>query len=421
MTDVKNSEGAITRVPGFRAAGVSCGLKDNGQLDLALIECGQETNAAAMFTTNAFKAAPVEFDIGLLSGTEPARIRAIVANSGNANACTGIQGLADTRRMAGLVEESLHLPAGSVLVLSTGIIGKHMPMTKIEAGIHSASQVLSTAGGKNAARAILTTDKVIKEAFARCVIGEVPVSVGGIAKGSGMIHPDLASAHKSASSPTCALHATMLSVIVTDANVSPELLQAALEQAVKVSFNRVSVDGDTSTNDTVLLLASGQAGNQVIDLGSDSYDTFLATLTDVCVSLAKQIAFDGEGATHLVEIVVKGAKSDCDAERAAKTVATSPLVKTAIFGRDPNWGRILAAIGRSGIDVAPGKTGLWLGDVQLVDNGEPLDFDANACHEALDTPEVKITADLGIGSGQAKVWTCDFSYKYVEINAEYHT
>ena len=430
--------GAVTRVPGFRAAGVACGLKQSGQPDLALVVCDRPATAAAMFTTNAFKAAPVLYDAFLLSRSHQT-IQAVVINAGNANACTGERGLRDAERMARLAESALNLPADSVLVMSTGVIGYPMPMEKVEAGIKAAAGSLSPDGGADAARAIMTTDLVPKEAFAQVEIGGVIVSIGGMVKGSGMIHPNLASASQ--------LHATMLAVIVTDAAVSVDALNLALERAVNASFNRITVDGDTSTNDTVLLLASGSADTPVIDVGvtlavapdaiaqdavahagqaqdlplPGDYRDFEEALTAVCVSLAKQIARDGEGATRLVEIVVRGAARDAEAERAAKTVATSPLVKTAIFGGDPNWGRVLAAIGRSGIQVDPARVDLWLGQVQLVAGGEPLPFDLAAARAALQPPEVHFVADLGLGPGQATVWTCDLSYQYVEINAEYHT
>jgi glutamate N-acetyltransferase/amino-acid N-acetyltransferase len=312
-------------------------------------------------------------------------------------------------------------------------------MDRVEAGIRAAAAALSPAGGADAARAIMTTDLVPKEAFVRIEIGGVPVCIGGMAKGSGMIHPDLA----------LAPHATMLALVVSDAAVSPDALGAALERAAQASFNRITVDGDTSTNDTVALLAAGGGGGWVDgwmvapgegfarsmegwrpgeienrrlgDGAPGDFERFEAALTAVCVSLARQIARDGEGATRLVEITVRGAASDAEAERAAKTVATSPLVKTAVFGADPNWGRVLAAIGRSGAQVEPGRASLWLGQVQLVAGGEPLAFDQAAARAALQGPEVRLAADLGLGAGQATVWTCDLSYKYVEINAEYHT
>jgi glutamate N-acetyltransferase/amino-acid N-acetyltransferase len=413
MTDtIDTSPGAVTRVPGFRAAAVACGLKTSGQPDLVLVACDRPATAAAMLTANAFKAAPVLYDGTLLSRSHKAiQIQAVVINAGNANACTGERGLRDAERMARLAESALGLPADSALVMSTGVIGHPMPMDKVEAGIRAAAAALDhlADGGAAAARAIMTTDLVPKEAFTQVQLGGVTVSIGGMIKGSGMIHPSLARADR--------LHATMLGLVVTDAAVPARVLAGMLERATAASFNHITVDGDTSTNDTVLLLASGQAGNDV----AGDYTAFEAALTGVCVSLARQIARDGEGATRLVEIVVRGADGDVEAERAAKTVATSPLVKTAVFGADPNWGRVLAAIGRSGIRVEPARVSLWLGPVQLVAGGEPLDFDVEAARAALKLPEVRFVADLGLGTGQATVWTCDLSYKYVEINAEYHT
>ena len=420
MTEIDTCAGAITRVPGFRAAGVACGLKQNGQPDLALVVCDQAAHAAGVFTTNAFRAAPVEYDAALLARSRPAQRWAVVVNAGNANACTGEQGLRDAERMARLAEGVLSLPPDSVLVMSTGVIGHLMPMEKVELGIRAAALVLSLSGGADAARAIMTTDLAPKEAYNNIQMGGGSISIGGMAKGSGMIHPSLARPAP-VSENTAGRHATMLSVIVTDAGVEAEALQTALDAAVNASFNRITVDGDTSTNDTVLLLASVAAGGPQILSGSEDYRSFQAALTGVCVSLAKQIARDGEGATRLVEIVVRGAVTDADAERAAKTVATSPLVKTAIFGADPNWGRILAAVGRSGAQVEPARANLWLGAIHLVAVGMPLPFDMELARSVLKSDEVGITVDLGLGAGQATVWTCDLSYKYVEINAEYHT
>jgi glutamate N-acetyltransferase/amino-acid N-acetyltransferase len=409
---IDTAPGAITRVPGFQAAGVACGLKEDSQLDLALVTCERRATAAAVFTTNAFKAAPVQYDQALLSRSKSA-IRGVVANAGIANACTGARGLRDAERMARRTEAALGLPAGSVFVMSTGVIGQPLPMERIEEGILSAAGALSSKGGSDAARAIMTTDLVPKEAFLQVEIGGTTVSIGGMAKGSGMIHPSLALS----GSP----HATMLSVIATDAAISSDALDAALAGAVDVSFNRVTVDGDTSTNDTVVVLASGSAGTPSIEANTDDFEVFRAALTEVCVSLAQAIARDGEGATRLVEILVQGAANDAQAERAAKTIATSPLVKTAIFGADPNWGRVLAAVGRSGIQVDPDRVGLWLGEVQLVLGGEACAFDEQAARGVLGSTKVPLAVHLGLGSGQARVWTCDFSYKYVEINAEYHT
>jgi len=416
---VDTSPGAITRIPGYRAAGVACGLKQSGQLDLALVVSDHPAMAAGAFTTNAFRAAPVLYDEALLVRRQAPPIRAVVINAGNANACTGEAGLHDAERMARLTEDALGLPRDTVLIMSTGVIGHRLPMDKVEQGIRAAVQSLSPSGGAAAARAIITTDLVPKEAFARVDTANCRFSIGGMAKGSGMIHPTLARPRSASKLPHP--HATMLSLIVSDACVSAEVLQDALDQAVALSFNRITVDGDTSTNDTVLLLASGQEKATEIKPNSEAYHLFQTALNEVCISLAKQIARDGEGATRLVEVTVRGAVSDSEAERAAKAVATSPLVKTAIFGADPNWGRILAAVGRSGAQVDPQRAKLWLGPIQLVSAGTPLNFDVNSAREVLRQSEVVICVDLGLASGEATVWTCDLSYKYIEINAEYHT
>ena len=400
---------AITRVSGFRAVGVTCGLKTSGNPDLALVLSDHPCAAAAVFTTNAFKAAPVLYDMALLERTNT--LRGVVINAGNANCVTGQQGMQDAGQMARLAETACDLPAGSIFVMSTGVIGHQLPMPNIENGIRQAAEAIQTeagAQGLNAAQAIMTTDLVPKEAFVQATIGGQTVRLGGMAKGSGMIHPNMA---------------TMLSVIVTDAVIEPDALKAALKQAINKSFNRVTVDGDTSTNDTVLVLASGAAENMPITSTTQpEFEPFVAALTELSIALAKAIARDGEGATKLVEIRISGAANEQDADLAAKTVATSPLVKTAIFGNDPNWGRVLAAIGRSGAAVEPARAWLRLGDFQLVENGEPVDFDAVAAHNWLrSASEIVLEAGLGAGQAEAAVWTCDFSYKYVEINAEYHT
>lgn len=400
----------LTRVAGFRAVGVACGLKESGRPDLALVLSDRPCSAAAVFTVNTIKAAPVLYDMALLERSG-GRLQGVVINAGNANAVTGQQGLRDAQQMARLAEAACGLAEDSVFVMSTGVIGHKMPMAKIEAGIKMAARAIKGEAGEqgvDAARAIMTTDLVPKESFVQVVIDGKPVNIGGMAKGSGMIHPNMA---------------TMLSVIVTDAVIEPKLLQAALTTAVNLSFNRVTVDGDTSTNDTVVILASGRAGHAPLTgPEQSSFDVFVAGLTQLCTQLARAVARDGEGATKLVEITVRGAATEAEAEAAAKTVATSPLMKTALFGNDPNWGRALAAIGRSGAQVDPTQVNLRLGDFQLVKQGEPLDFDAEAASRWLSgAGEVTLVADLGVGQAQATVWTCDFSYKYVEINAEYHT
>lgn len=399
----------LTRVPGFRAVGITCGLKQSGQPDLALVLADRPCPAAAVFTANAFKAAPVLYDMALMDKTR-GQIQAVAINAGNANAVTGEQGNRDAAQMARLTETACNLPPHTVFVMSTGVIGHKMPMDVIKRGIHLAAAAIKTEAGRsghNAARAIMTTDLVPKEAFAQCDINGTTVSIGGIAKGSGMIHPNMA---------------TMLSVLVTDAVIEPPVLAQALKQSVNRTFNRITVDGDTSTNDTVVIMASGRAGHPPITAGSPAFEAFSQALTGLCTTLAKSIARDGEGATKLVEITVCGAATEAEAETAAKTIATSPLMKTALFGNDPNWGRALAAVGRSGAQVNPAQVSLRLGDFPLVRQGEPCEFDAVAVHHWLAAQkEVKMLVDLGVGPACAVVWTCDLSYKYVEINAEYHT
>jgi glutamate N-acetyltransferase/amino-acid N-acetyltransferase len=407
---MSQSKSPLVRVPGFRAVGAICGLKQSGKPDLALVLANRPCAAAAVFTANAFKAAPVLYDQALLQRTR-GRVQAVVINAGNANAITGAQGLHDAEQMARWTEQGCGLPEDSVFVMSTGVIGQKMPMEKLEYGIRIASESIYTEAGqegRDATQAIMTTDLVPKETFVQTTIADRWVKLAGIAKGSGMIHPNLA---------------TMLVVIVTDAAIEPTALDMALRQAVQRTFNRISVDGDTSTNDTVLVLASGEAEHSLISHAlSAEFETFVAALTEVCANLAKAIARDGEGATKLIEITVRGAATEAEAEASAKTIATSPLLKTALFGNDPNWGRALAAIGRSGARVEPSRVSLTLGDFRLVDQGEPLDFDMVAAHHWLtNADEVKLVANLGVGQAEATVWTCDLSYKYVEINAEYHT
>jgi glutamate N-acetyltransferase/amino-acid N-acetyltransferase len=399
----------IVRVPGFRAVGVTCGLKQSGNPDLALVLAQNPCSAAAVFTTNVFKAAPVLYDMALLQKNSD-NIRAVIINAGNANAVTGDQGIRDAAQMAHLAESVGGLPEQSVFVMSTGVIGHAMPMDKIKRGIHLAWAAIGTdagAAGQHAAEAIMTTDLVSKTAFEQVNLAGHTVSLAGMAKGSGMIHPNMA---------------TMLSVIVTDAAVEPSALHGALKKAVARTFNRITVDGDTSTNDTVVVLASGLAGHPPLQPDTPEFKAFTLALTTLCTTLATAIARDGEGATKLVEITVTGAATETEAEMAAKTMATSPLLKTALFGNDPNWGRALAAIGRSGVRVNPARVSLRFGDFQLVQRGEPVAFDAVVASNWLaQNDHVKVLADLGEGDAYATVWTCDLSYKYVEINAEYHT
>lgn len=398
---------SITQVPGFRAAGVACGLKESGQPDLALILADRPCTAAAVFTTNRFKAAPVRYDMALLERTH-GRLQGVVINAGNANAVTGTRGYQDAVQMARITEETCHLPPDSVFVMSTGIIGHHLPMDKVRTGIRQARKAIQDPPVYRAAEAIMTTDLVPKEAFVETTIKGQPVKIGAIAKGSGMIHPNMA---------------TMLAAIVTDANIDSITVKAALTYATQQSFNRLSVDGDTSTNDTVVILASGQAAHSPItDLDSPEFCAFTAALTDLCTTLAKAVARDGEGATKLIEIKINGAASAADADIAGRTIATSPLVKTALFGNDPNWGRILAALGRSGAPIDPSRVSLQLGPFSLVERGEPMPFDGATVQQWLaGNTDIPVTVNLGSGQVSATWWTCDLSYKYVEINAEYHT
>ena len=400
--------GTITAVPGFRAAGVACGIKKSGALDLALLVSDRPCTAAAVFTTNKIQSPAVTFDRELLAA-RPDGVSALVVNSGCANAVTGARGFADAREMAGLVARSLGMPDAGVAVMSTGVIGQHLPMDRVASGIRMATVVLACdePSGHAAARAIMTTDTRPKEAAARVEIGGVVVTLGGMCKGSGMIHPDMA---------------TMLATVVTDAAIEPVALRAAVRYAADRSFNAVTVDGDASNNDTFLVLANGIAGNAPItDTESDAFLHFRHALTAIAARLAQEIARDGEGATKFVTIRVRGARGFDEARQGARVVATSSLVKTAIFGEDANWGRVLAAIGRSGIDVDPERLALWFDDLQLVADGAPLPYEEAAAHATLTKPEITITVDLGLGDGDATVWTCDLSHDYVSINADYRT
>ncbi len=400
-------QGGVTAPRGWRAAGVSCGIRNSGRPDLALVLSETPCAAAALFTTNNITSAHIQYDRPVL-GRNPAGIRAVVVNSGSANACTGTPGVEAAAAVARAVEETLGLAADSTVVMSTGVIGLPLPVEKIVRGIGQAAQDLSTEGALAAARATMTTDIRPKQGAVRVALpGGDTCIIGGMAKGSGMIHPNMA---------------TMLSTITTDATLSPELLRAALRHAAERSFHCISVDGDTSTNDTLLGLANGQASlPPIASLDTPAGQAFLAGLTALCQYLAREVARDGEGATRFVTIQVRGAASDAEAHRAAMTVARSPLVKTAIFGADPNWGRIVCALGYSEATLDPARLLLSFGDMQVFANGVPLDFDEQAAHNLLSQPEVLIDADLGLGSGSATAWTCDFSYDYIKINAEYRS
>jgi glutamate N-acetyltransferase/amino-acid N-acetyltransferase len=420
----RTPDGSITDVAGFRAAGVHCGLKPGDALDLALLVSERPCTAAAVFTTNRVKAAPVLYDQALLA-RNPTAIRAVVVNSGNANAVTGDQGLRDARRMAELTAEAAGCEPDQVWVMSTGVIGQPLDMARIAAGITHAASTLAPDGGHDAARAIMTTDTVPKEAAVRVWLSAGDVTVAGLAKGAGMIHPNMA---------------TMLAVLATDAAVPPDLLDQALRHAVDRSFNCITVDGDTSTNDTVLLLANGASGVSIDHPNSEKFGAFRDAVTAVATTLAQKIVRDGEGATKFITIHVRGAPSAGDAKQVATAVARSPLVKTALHGEDANWGRVLAAVGYSGVEVDPERIGLWFAEgggelggtqgnseelggrsLQLVRDGRPFRVDEAAAAQILAGEDIDIIIDLGLGDDEATVWTCDLSVDYVRINADYRT
>lgn len=392
----------MTAPQGFVAGGARGAIKTEGD-DVALLVASPGSSAAGVFTTNQVKAAPVMVSAEHLA---IGKARAVVVNAGNANCCTGTRGLESARRMAGLAAEKAGLSSHEVLVCSTGIIGHQLPMEKVEAAIKA---IELGHDDEKVARAFMTTDTVPKFCAASMEIGGKTVTVGGQAKGVGMIGPHMA---------PLTLHATMLAFITTDARIEAPLLQELLERAVSKSFNSVTVDGDTSTNDTAILFASGEAGVQV---DGQNAAEFLTLLEAVCTELSKKIARDGEGATKLIEIQVGGAGSEDDAKTIALTIANSPLVKTAIFGRDPNWGRIAMAAGRAGVEFDFKKLSFSLGNVEMFRAGEPVDFDLKAAEAVLEEENVNITLDLGAGEAAWTAWTCDFSYDYVKINAEYHT
>jgi glutamate N-acetyltransferase / amino-acid N-acetyltransferase len=400
-------DGSVTTPVGWRAATWACGIKYQGRDDLALLVSDQPCSAAAIFTTNRVKAAPVRYDMELMARNAGA-LRALVVNAGNANACTGTDGEAASVAMARAGEAALGLPADTVFVMSTGTIGVPMPTERIVAGIAAAAERLDAAKGPVAALAIMTTDTRPKRAAVRVALPSgVTVSLGGMAKGAGMIHPNMA---------------TLLCAITSDVAISPATLDAALRQAAELSFNSISIDGDTSTNDTLLVMANGMAGNLPLEqLDSPDGAAFLAGLTVLCQRLAHEVVRDGEGATRFITINVRGAASYADAKLAAMTIARSPLVKTALYGADPNWGRVLCAIGYSGAEVEPERVVLDFGGMRVLEGGLPLPFDEAAASALLNVPDVLIEADLGLGTGAATVWTCDLTEGYIRINAEYRT
>lgn len=393
--------GGVTSPKGFRAGATYAGIKSQARdcLDLGILYSEALCTAAALFTTNQIKAATVVLSQQRLQG---GRAVALVVNSGCANACTGERGLADAVEMTELAAKHVGVSPAEVLVASTGVIGQWLPMERIRAGVGQV--VLAADGGHELARAIMTTDTIAKEVAVRADKGDF--IIGGTAKGSGMIHPNLA---------------TLLCFLTTDASVDADFLKVALREAVDMSFNMVSIDGDTSPNDMVLIMANGLASSEMITLGSRKGETFQQALNQVCIHLAKAIAGDGEGATKLIEVTVRGAASVADARLAARTIVGSPLVKAAIHGSDPNWGRVVAAAGRSGVKLVEAGIELYIGNICLVNNGCPLSFNREEVVALLDGSEVVITLNLNLGSAEATAWGCDLSEEYVTINSEYTT
>lgn len=403
MADSSTVEGAVTAPTGYLACGIAAGIKADG-LDLALLVSEADATVAGTFTTNKVQAAPV---LLCKECVAHGSARAILVNSGCANACTGAAGMVDARQMAVLTADAVGVDVDGVLVCSTGTIGTRIPMAKIESGVPAAANALSRAGGDAAAKAIMTTDTVDKQVAVELEIDGGSVCIGGMAKGSGMIDPNMA---------------TMLAFITTDADVDRASLQECLSLAVKASFNAITVDGDQSTNDTVLMLANGASGAPRLDRTHPSWGKFCDAVQAVCSELALKIVKDGEGATKLVTVTVGGAESDQDAKLAASAVANSLLCKTAWFGGDPNWGRVIAAVGYSGAAVDPTKVDIAFDDLVAVRNGQMVDEVTLAELEAVYAKEsFSIGVNLNLGDGVDTVYTCDCSYDYVKINAEYMT
>ncbi|MFN6473806.1 MAG: bifunctional ornithine acetyltransferase/N-acetylglutamate synthase [Nostoc sp. SerVER01] len=413
MADWQKITGGITAPRGYQAAGITAGLKPSGLPDLALIFSDVEAIAAGVFTTSQVKAACVEYCRQRLQAKHSAR--AILCNAGQANAATGNQGWIDALESGMAIAQALSIPSESVLLASTGVIGQRIKMDALRSGIPKLVAALSPTGSDAAAGAIITTDLVPKSIALETTIGDRPVRIGGIAKGSGMIHPNMA---------------TMLAFVTCDAAVSPGLWQQMLARAADRSFNSITVDGDTSTNDSLIALANGQSRTPAITEWGAESDKLEAMLTAVCQHLAKAIARDGEGATCLIEVEVTGAHDELSARQIAKTIAGSSLVKSAIFGRDPNWGRIAAAAGRAGVPFEQENLQIKLGNFLMLENGQPVPFDRAAASAYLkqaatgaylQEDTVLISVSVGNGYGTGKAWGCDLSYDYVRINAEYTT
>jgi len=402
---IKMLPGGAVAARGFVAAGVKCGVRrdNSGRRDLGLLFSERECTGVAVYTRNAVWGAPLAVTRESMGDGS---VRAVVVNSSNANAATGRKGLQDAYAMRAIAAEALGIEAGEVAVASTGVIGERLPMGKIAAGIEAAAAELGRDGAGGFAEAILTTDTHPKEVAVRVEIGGVPVTVGGTAKGSGMIHPNMG---------------TMLAFLTTDAAVQRECLHETLRAATDQTFNRVSVDGDTSPSDMAIFLANGAAGNEPLGFDSPDYSIFVEAVENVARGLAKEIARDGEGATRLVEVVVEGAEDESSAAALAKSVVGSNLVKAAVFGEDANWGRVLTAMGYSGVPFDPDGVQLWFGLVKVFADGEPVPHEVAEANATLAAEEVTIRVRLREGDASATAWGCDLTYEYVEINGSYRT
>jgi len=407
---LKKISGGVTAAKGFKAASTAAGIKYKDRKDMAMIYSEAPCRSAGTFTTNVVKAAPVKWDKNQVTGGAAAH--AVVINAGIANACTGEEGMEYCSRTAATAAQVLGIPQEGVLVASTGVIGKQLPMDRIEAGIKAMAPLLEAGpeSGTAASKAIMTTDTKNKEAAVQLELGGALVTIGGMCKGSGMIHPNMC---------------TMLSFVTTDAAISKELLQEALSQDIKDTYNMISVDGDTSTNDTVLLLANGLAGNAEITEKNSDYMAFCQALNYINETLSKKMAGDGEGCTALFEVTVVGAATKDQAKVLAKSVITSSLTKAAIFGHDANWGRILCAMGYSGADFDPEKVDLFFesaaGRMQIIKDGVAVDYSEEEATKILSEPEVTTIADIKMGDARATAWGCDLTYDYVKINADYRS
>ena len=397
---MKAITGGVTAARGYSAWGLASGIKQKGLADLALVYSEFPAKAAGVFTTNKVKAAPVIVSREHLHNENA---RAIIINSGNANACIGPEGLASAQAMTKAVAEGLKLEAKEVLVASTGVIGKPLPIKRVLKAVPSLVKGLTSTGGGAAARAIMTTDTYAKEYAVE--LEQSGIKIGGMAKGSGMIQPNMA---------------TMLSVITTDAEIEErEILEEMLKKAVKKTFNRITVDGDTSTNDSLFLLANGASGKSALST-SQARQEFYEGLCEVCLHLAQMLAKDGEGATKFITVRLSGARSEAEAEQAARAVANSNLVKTAFFGEDANWGRIITALGYSGIEFSPESARISLGELEVY-SGKGLPFDEEKAARILAADQVEVKINLNQGEAEAVIWTCDLSYDYVKINGSYRT